>query len=278
MYDPNLEALIEIALKEGGISEKSKSILIKKAQSLGIDIDEFEMVLEHRVRTASKNASSGELSKCPACGSFSSGLSAICKDCGYEFKNTKASESITAFFKKLDEIEEKRNENPFESKKLSANIGCGTAIMWMCLYPFLIPYNIIVFLINKAKPPRWSNIDLRKEEMVISFPIPSNKEDLLQFSELCLSKIKRISFLVYFEEEGKYLSKWNDIWKTKAIQIYKKAETALVEDQGTIEKLKAELIKKGIIESEKSSSYENESPVFSSDIKYEINCHRFCPQ
>ncbi|MBX9703128.1 MAG: hypothetical protein K2X39_03145 [Silvanigrellaceae bacterium] len=271
MYDPQLENLIDIALKDGEISDKSKSVLMKKAQSLGIDLDEFEMVLDDRVKSLKKNITSGEIAKCPSCGSFFSGLSAICKDCGYEFKNTKASDSITAFSKKLDEIEEKRKVNPYESKELSANIGCVTVLMWICLYPFLIPYNIIIFLINKAKPPKWSNTDLRKEEMIISFPVPSNKEDIMQFAQLCLSKITHISFLVYFEEEGKYLSKWNAVWKTKALQIYKKAETALVEDLDTLDKLKIDLIKKGVFEADKPIINNNNSqPLVGLIIKYEI--------
>jgi len=49
MYDEQLEKLIEIALHDGVLTEKEKQVLFKKAESLGIDHDEFEMVLESRL-------------------------------------------------------------------------------------------------------------------------------------------------------------------------------------------------------------------------------------
>jgi hypothetical protein len=48
MYDSQLDQLIEIALMDGILTEKKRQILIRKAQSLEIDVDEFEMVLEAR--------------------------------------------------------------------------------------------------------------------------------------------------------------------------------------------------------------------------------------
>ena len=51
MYDPHLEKLIEIALEDGVLTDKERSVLFKKAQLLGIDSDEFEMVLESRLKS-----------------------------------------------------------------------------------------------------------------------------------------------------------------------------------------------------------------------------------
>ena len=51
------------------------------------------------------------------------------------------------FFDKLNEIELNRKENLFSSEKLSGNIGCMTIVKWMFLYPILLPYNLIVFII-----------------------------------------------------------------------------------------------------------------------------------
>lgn len=48
MYDEQLERLIEMALVDGQLTEKKKQVLFKKAESLGIDLDEFEMVLDAR--------------------------------------------------------------------------------------------------------------------------------------------------------------------------------------------------------------------------------------
>ena len=49
MYDEQLEKLIGIALADGELSEKERTILFKRAESLGIDLDEFEMVLDSRL-------------------------------------------------------------------------------------------------------------------------------------------------------------------------------------------------------------------------------------
>lgn len=49
IYGEEIESLIEMALVDGEITEKEKQILFKKASSMGIDLDEFEMVLEAKL-------------------------------------------------------------------------------------------------------------------------------------------------------------------------------------------------------------------------------------
>ncbi len=45
MYNEQIESLISAALADGVLTEKEKQILFKRAESMGIDLDEFEMVL-----------------------------------------------------------------------------------------------------------------------------------------------------------------------------------------------------------------------------------------
>ena len=49
MYNEKLEQLIDAALADGELTEKEKQILFKKAQEMGVDLDEFEMVLDARL-------------------------------------------------------------------------------------------------------------------------------------------------------------------------------------------------------------------------------------
>ena len=49
MYDERIEQLISAALADGVLTEKEKQILFKRAQEQGIDLDEFEMVLDSRL-------------------------------------------------------------------------------------------------------------------------------------------------------------------------------------------------------------------------------------
>jgi len=49
MYNEQIEALISAALADGMLTEKEKKVLFKKAEEMGVDLDEFEMVLDARV-------------------------------------------------------------------------------------------------------------------------------------------------------------------------------------------------------------------------------------
>ncbi len=49
MYDERIEALIKVAIADGKLTDKEKEILFRKAKSMGLDLDEFEMVLEGRL-------------------------------------------------------------------------------------------------------------------------------------------------------------------------------------------------------------------------------------
>ena len=77
MYNEQLEQLIDAALADGVLTEKEKQILFKKAQTFGIDLDEFEMVLDARLvklqkeqQSAPKSNKLGDVKKCPACGAI----------------------------------------------------------------------------------------------------------------------------------------------------------------------------------------------------------------
>jgi hypothetical protein len=59
MYDPQLEKLIAMALQEGVISDKVRSILLRKATELGVDKDELEIDLEIRLAKIKRTESNG---------------------------------------------------------------------------------------------------------------------------------------------------------------------------------------------------------------------------
>lgn len=54
MYNEKLEALITAALADGVLTDKEKQILFKKAEAMGIDLDEFELVLDGRLAKRKK--------------------------------------------------------------------------------------------------------------------------------------------------------------------------------------------------------------------------------
>lgn len=97
MYNEKIETLINAALADGVLTEKEKQVLLKRAQAEGIDLDEFEIVLEARLiqlkkaeiksqpKLTPKTNKLGELQKCPACGEIVPILSGVCSSCGYIF-------------------------------------------------------------------------------------------------------------------------------------------------------------------------------------------------
>ena len=70
MYNEQLENLINAALADGVLTEKEKQILFKRAQSMEIDLDEFEMVLDARlVELAKAEKATAEATAVPFMGS-----------------------------------------------------------------------------------------------------------------------------------------------------------------------------------------------------------------
>ncbi len=253
MYNEKLEKLVEMALTDGELTEKEKQVLFKKAEALRVDLDEFEMVLEAKLYEKQKSMKSekaettagpksnklGDVRKCPSCGAIAETFTTKCPDCGKEFRNIEASKNVIKFFEKLDEIELSRKENIHinnndDSKR---NIGFGTIIKWLLFWYILLPLKIINFFINKSKPPKWSTTDSRKEELIINFPVPVSREEILEFLTLAASKINYNTYFNAFSEETKYKDAWNKIWLKKVEQIHSKASLSMKNDKKSFEEV-----------------------------------------
>ncbi len=115
MYNEELEQLIEAALADGVLTDKEKKVLFKKAESLGVDHDEFEMVLDARLTKAQaqrrpSNEKLGNIAICPNCGAQIKGGLAVCPECGYEFRNVEGNQSVKKFSDGLESIQEKAHQ------------------------------------------------------------------------------------------------------------------------------------------------------------------------
>ena len=250
MYNEKLDNLIGMALMDGELTEKEKQVLFKNAETMGVDLDEFEMVLEAKLfekqkrmeeerpktkETATKSDKFGDVKKCPACGSIVQSFATKCSDCGTEFRNIEASKNITKFFEKLDELESNRKDSLFENKNQGSGISVGTLIKWWIFWWILIPLKLITFIINKSKQSKWSTTDSRKEEMIMNFPVPVSREDILEFLTLAASKINSNTYFNAFSEITKYRDAWNIIWLKKVEQIHSKASLSMKNDKKTLE-------------------------------------------
>ena len=103
-YDEELENLINIALSDGSLTEKKRQILYRKAQTLGIDLDEFEIVLNARIYN---------LTKGDATESMQLNQDNFCSDL-----NTKTNKDVQYLLEDLDEKIELMN-----TEKNRINIG-----------------------------------------------------------------------------------------------------------------------------------------------------------
>ena len=250
MFNEQIENLINLAIADGDLTEKEKQILFKKAEAIGIDLDEFEMVIDAKlfekqqslksninIYSAPKSEKLGDVKKCPSCGAITQSFSTKCSDCGHEYRNIDASQNITKFFDKLDELESTRKDNLFERKNESETSFFDLIKIYMFWWLYLIR-----FFVNKSKSTRWSTTDARKEEMIINFPVPNSREEIIEFITLSISKIQILSFYKRFSEDGKYISKWNSIWKKKAEQVFMKAKLSMLDDKSTIQSIEQLLI------------------------------------
>ena len=245
MYNEQIKSLIDLALADGELTEKEKQILFKKAEAAGIDLDEFEMVLEARLfekqksnkpeTAAPKSNKLGDVKKCPACGGIAETFATKCQDCGTEFRNIEASQNIIKFFEKLDEVESNRKDSVYNNANDSGNVSVGTLIKWLFFYWILLPMKIINFFLDKTKSPNWSTTDSRKEELIINFPVPASREEILEFMNLASSKIYANTYFNLFSEESKYKGAWNKIWLQKIEQIHSKASIAMKNDKNSFD-------------------------------------------
>lgn len=223
-YNDKLERLIDMALADGELTEKEKQVLYKKAEEMGIDLDEFEMVLDSKLYerqqqmavqsalvsatgSAPKSDKFGDIKKCPACGTILQSFSTRCPDCGYEFKNIEANCSIQRLFEMLNDVE---NNSRDDSTSLIGGVSSAFAEAF------------------------GGTKDTRKKKAIIqNFPIPTTKDDILEFLSLAVPLAKKPKFFDSDTEKAEMVP----VWKSKCEQIVIKARLSMKEDKETLNEI-----------------------------------------
>ena len=230
MYNEQLEKLIEMALMDGELTEKEKQILFKKAEGMGVDLDEFEMVLEAKLfekqksmeqekpktkEAAPKSDKFGDVKKCPACGSMVQSFQIKCIDCGHEFSNIESNASINKLFEMLNDAENERKDE---------GMSVGKALGGM----FANAYGL----------GGGDKVDSKKKTIISNFPIPTTKDDIVEFLSLAVPKAKTVgNFLTKSQPENKGHNDFVNVWKTKCEQIIMKARFSMKDDKKTLEEI-----------------------------------------
>lgn len=230
MYNEKLEKLIEMALMDGELTEKEKQILFKKAEGMGVDLDEFEMVLEAKLfekqksmeqekpktkEAAPKSDKFGDVKKCPACGAMIQSFQTKCSDCGQEFNNIGANVSIGKLFEMLNACENERKDE---------GMSIGSAVGGM----FAKAYGL----------GGGDKIMEKKKSIISGFPIPNTKDDILEFLSTAIPNAKKKGNM--FTREKPENKSHNDLaptWKSKCEQIIMKAKFSMKEDKKTLEEI-----------------------------------------
>ena len=115
------------------------------------------------------------------------------------------------------------------------NIGCFELLKWMMFWYILLPIKIVQFFINRSKPPKWSITDTRKEELILNFPVPMSREEIIEFLTLAVSKINSNTYFNAFSDDMKNKGAWNAVWFKKIQQIQSKASIAMINDKASLE-------------------------------------------
>lgn len=111
-----MEALIDVALQDGVLTDQEKMVLIKRAQKEGIDIDELDIyiqsILQKRAQEKNaqeleeaRNSKMGDVKKCPNCGGVLNPGNATCPHCGISLNAETKSDVVENLLKKLADVD-----------------------------------------------------------------------------------------------------------------------------------------------------------------------------
>lgn len=182
----DLQKLIDIAKDGDAITPKQREIILKKAQELGEDLDEVEMVLEsiqskHIAKESTKK--NEERRKCPNCGATIADSALTCSECGYTLQQeNKASIEARAAIDKLQE-------------KLTAAATPRSAISSM--FDPMSQYRA-------------------QASIVSAFTMPTTKEGLTSFLEFAYSNYASFGNGV----DDMYSKPLKNAWYSKTMQAY----------------------------------------------------------
>lgn len=215
--------LIEIAIADGEITEKERSIILRKAEALGEDEDEVEMILEGKLAMLKKQAkpimeNAGNIIKCPQCKADIPSFSTKCEYCGHEFRNLERSKTVRDL---LDEL-------------MSVDKG----------KTFFRSGGLFDMASQEDNDRMAKEATERKVQIINLFPVPNSKEDILEFLSVGIPNAKQVKKGIssYFSSErwthasnSNVISQQiNKAWKSKCEQIIMKAKFSMKNDPKTL--------------------------------------------
>lgn len=243
MLTPELEQLIQYALEDGVLTPKERAVLMKKAEAAGVDLDEFEMILEAKLHEAKKAAAEaapkptgkhGNVRKCPHCGAPVSGFQSSCSECGHEFSNIEAVKSANVLFEKLQalEMEKARELAAHEETKNKQLMALSERHNNAGGFGKLIgkdrqneERDDLVRTLEKDAMVIEKKYRQAKLNMIKLYAVPNTKEDLLELLSMASAAAYDNDGVIGDEEE---------VWLQKTDQIYQKLLVCAANDTITL--------------------------------------------
>lgn len=224
IYDPRIERLIDAAVVDGVLTDQEKQVLYKNASEAGYDLNEFEVYVNAKLFSAQKKLSTpvqksnkyGDIRKCPNCGAVVETFTAICPSCGYAFQNVGTVSSFENLSRKLEALDNSR-----EPEKTSANP----------LTFYTRTLNLSVF---------GDSIISKKAALITGWPVPSTKEDILEFLTMASPLAVKTSKWSSYSSKAAQIDPRDTrgtlgtAWYNKCKQLVKKARIVLRDDKEAI--------------------------------------------
>ena len=169
-----LDSLIDMALTDGVITDFERSVLVKKAQSFGIDEDELNLIIDAKIQEKymptpppisnipSQRADTPKISVketkevCPNCGAVRPAMATACPDCGYEYTTARTT-AVQMLSQQLEELQTTAQTMNFRGRGLEALLDNSMA----------------------EEDRRNQFICKREKEIIQNFPIPHTKAEIL---------------------------------------------------------------------------------------------------
>ena len=229
--NPEIENLINMALADGEVTEKERGIILRKAEALGLDRDEVEMILDGKIEIQKKELShsqsskentsnkAGDIKKCPSCGAPVESFNTKCAECGHEFSNIGSVNSIKELINQLVQAEEKARNSKSEGGLLGSMMAMidGETAMEKKIFD-------------------------AKANVISTFPIPNTKEDILEFLSLSVSQVNSIkigAMIKFAGTSGTYGYKitYKNAWLSIVNKVIMKARFSMKDDKKTLDEI-----------------------------------------
>ncbi len=211
MYNEQLEQLIDAALTDGVLTEKEKQVLFKKASAMGIDLDEFEMVLDARLlvtqrenkakdTAAPKSNKLGDVKKCPSCGAIVNAYLGACPECGYAFEGIGANSTSQNLTEKLEKIAAEWDAKIAAEKVVKQGVS----------------FNVEDIRHANRKWELSKDKEQALADAIRTTTIPNTKADLFEF--LTMTQASFLSSSTPYYSAEAYLAKYNEaLLKAKSL-------------------------------------------------------------